>query len=265
MSSPSRVPGSFASITVNCRRRTARATALPPIPVSTSIAPNRSGVEGRRSEDRSPASNLLRPAGCNAHASRSSRTNGSKPCSVAGGTSISTRRSRAGDPPPFGLIEVSSSAISPGGKPSILRKNARRRVRTSNNGSSRFVPATARRARPPARSRRKASAGLPPRGVHSARACCAVPGCRRKPARALLASPRRRGGGRVDGSGGRSRPAGTASRRSRGRDRPGSRRCRLRRPRLRARPAAARPYSANAAPVASRAHRTATRSPERRS
>jgi hypothetical protein len=144
MSSPSRVPGSFASITVNCRRRTARATALPPIPVSTSIAPNRSGVEGRRSEDRSPASNLLRPAGCNAHASRSSRTNGSKPCSVAGGTSISTRRSRAGDPPPFGLIEVSSSAISPGGKPSILRKNARRRVRTSNNGSSRFVPATAR-------------------------------------------------------------------------------------------------------------------------
>ena len=136
------------------------------------------GGEGRRSEDRSPASNLLRPAGCSAHASRSSSNERlERTAARPRGTSISTRRRRAGDPPPGGWIAVSSSAISPGGRPSALRKKVRRRVRTSNNGSSGFLPATARTRAPTGplgaqerRQRRRL------RGVRSPRAGCAIPG-----------------------------------------------------------------------------------------
>ena len=140
MSSPSRVPGSFASKVEKCRRRTARATAPIVISGSISLTPNRRAAGGPRSWDRSPTSNLLRPAGCNAHASRNSRTNASNVCVAAVGTSISTRCNRTGDPPPCGRIVVSSNATIPDGEPAAVRAKVRRRVRTSSSGRSRFVP-----------------------------------------------------------------------------------------------------------------------------
>ena len=114
------------------------------MPGSTSLGPNRSSATGRTSDDSRPTSNLLSPAGCNAQASRSSRTSGSSAGNAASGTSTSTRRRRAGGPPACGRIAVSSRAISAGGTPSTLRKKVWRRVRTSNIVTRVFVPATAR-------------------------------------------------------------------------------------------------------------------------
>ena len=143
-SSPSLAPGSMDTNASYCRRSTANATSPSVASRLIAVGP-RSGCASMTSpRDSTPSWNLVTLAGWSAHADRIASTKGSKRVAAASGTSISTRRSRAGGPPSGPATLVSSKAISAVSAWGSRTVNVRRLVRTSNRGTSGFVPATHR-------------------------------------------------------------------------------------------------------------------------
>ena len=113
MSSPRRVPGSWASMAEKCRRSTVRATVPMGALGSIAVGPNVSGAGAPRPADSRPASYFDSAAGWSPQATRRPSTNGVSAGVDPFATSISTRRRRAGGPPAGSLIDVSSSAMCP--------------------------------------------------------------------------------------------------------------------------------------------------------